>query len=177
VNFYNTLFVHNNDATMRMGAIEISFIGPAAPAGADLIVVEEDTCGLLNAPADIRDPNEHPIRLYTALHNFIPFEPGSVRMHANVLEAVVVDIEAQPPCRPEWIKLALQKIFAHIEQHRLHSIELPLLGTRYGKLDIETSIRLIREALLQYPQTPLHKIQLRMDSADIAAAQRILERS
>jgi hypothetical protein len=167
--------LHNNDATaMQMGTLEICFIDPATPATADLIVVEEDTCGLLNAPAEIRHPNEHPVRLYTALHGFVPMQPGSIHIQGQRLSAIVIDVDAQPPCNPEWVKSALQKIFMHAGQRQAGCIELPLLGNRHGKLSIEISLQLIREAVLHYPQAALHKIQLRMHEADFTVAHRIL---
>jgi hypothetical protein len=159
---------------MQMGTLEICFIDPATPGSADLVILEEDTCGLLNAPVEIRHPNEHPVRLYTALHGFVPMQPGSIHIQGRWVSAIVVDVDAEPPCNPEWVRSALQKIFMHAGQQQVRCIELPLLGSIHGKLSMEISLQLIREAVLHYPQPVLHKIQLRIHEGDFAVAHRIL---
>jgi hypothetical protein len=116
----------------------------------------------------------HPLRLYTELYVFSPFELGSLRIQGNKILAIVVDVDQDPPCRCEWVSRALGQIFEHAAKIRAPALSLPLLGNRYGGLQVDTSLQLIMDALLAHETTLPPLIWLRMQRDDIPRATQLL---
>lgn len=113
-------------------------------------VYEEDTFLVLSAPAEIREPLEHPVRIFNALWEARPHPPGSVLVQQGRplrLLAVVYDLSAEPICREEWLDAALGNLLSRVEERRLRSLALPLLGTGPGRLPVARSCALLRGAL------------------------------
>ena len=108
------------------------------PFTVQAMAYEEDTFLVMSAdPRHAAEP-AHPLRLMAELADLTPEKTGSVVVqgrHPVRLLAVVHDVDMNPTWREEWIEGALREIFALAEKHRFVSLGLPLLGTRYGKLD------------------------------------------
>jgi hypothetical protein len=147
----------------------------AAPHGAVLSVHEEDNYGLLSSPPQVSLPIiVHPLRLYTELYDFSPYELGSLRIRGNKILAIVVDVAQDPPCRCEWVQEALARIFEYAARIRCDALELPLLGHRYGGLQIETCLDLIIETLCGHKTGLPARLNLRMRRQYMALAGRRL---
>lgn len=143
--------------------------------GPGISVHEEDNYGLLSSPPQVSLPIiVHPVRLYTELYDFSPFKLGSLRIQGNKIQAIVVDVEQDPPSRPEWVREALGLVFEHAARVRAHALSLPLLGHRHGGLQWNVSLRLTSEALLEYRTRLPPRISLRMDRQYMERAYRRL---
>lgn len=143
--------------------------------GPGLSVHEEDNYGLLSSPPQVSLPMiVHPLRLYTELYDFSPFKLGSLRILGNKILAIVVDVDQEPPCRCEWVGEALGRIFEHAAKVRTPALGLPLLGHGYGGLQVNTSLQLIVQALLEYQHGLPPLINLRMRPEHMAQAGRRL---
>jgi len=148
---------------LRLGSLEVV----AAPEGespfpVEARVCEEDTFLVLSAPAEIREPLEHPVRIFTALWQARPYPPGTVlvqRGRPTRLLAVVYDLEAEPICREEWVAAALAELLTRAREKRLRSLALPLLGTR-GRLPAARFGALLKDALARGAPAGLARLWL-----------------
>ena len=116
---------------------------------AEAEIVEEDTWQLMAADITARETDEHPIRLMTSLIDQKPLTPGEVIIRRNEWRAVIFDLDAEPPCTPEWIRKALQHISHLLVSNAISSISLSLPGIRYSCLGWQTSINLVLAELVQ----------------------------
>jgi hypothetical protein len=116
----------------------------------------------------------HPLRLYTELYEFSPFELGSLRIQGNKILAIVVDVDQDPPCRCEWITRALRRIFVHAAKIDAPALSLPLLGNRHGGIQVTTSLQLIVDALLAHEARLPPLIRLHMGRDDMPRAAQLL---
>jgi hypothetical protein len=147
----------------------------ATPHSTALSVHEEDNYGLLSSPPQVSLPIiVHPLRLYTELYDFSPYELGSLRIRGNKIRAIVVDVAQDPPCRCEWVQEALAQIFKYAARVGCDALELPLLGHRYGGLQIDICLNLIIEALLRHKTGLPARLNLRMRRQYMAMAGRRL---
>jgi hypothetical protein len=157
------------------GSAHIRLAENGQPYGSGLSVHEEDNFGLLVSPPQVSLPIiVHPLRLYTELYDFSPFEMGSLRIQGNKILAVVVDIAQDPPCKPVWVRTALMHIFKYAAEVRSPALSLPLLGYCYGGLRIDTCLGLIRQALLDHKAILPPLITLQMDRQYMERAGRML---
>lgn len=157
------------------GNFQIRLTENGQPYSSGISVHEEDNYGLLVSPPQVSLPMiVHPVRLYTELYDFSPFELGSLRICGNKILAVVVDVAQDPPCRPEWVSTALTHIFKYVERTGPPMLSLPLLGHRHGGLQADTSLQLIRDALLAHKAVLPTQIGLRMERQYMAHAHQLL---
>jgi len=120
------------------------------PFPVDGVVVEDDTWLVLGADPEFHEPTEHPIRIWTALHEAEPLEPGAVSVAEGRpvrLHAVVHDLSCDPTWREEWVGAALAEVFRLADLHGLHSLALPILGGVHGRLSGARFLRLLDRAL------------------------------
>ena len=152
----------------RVGRVLVS----AERAGAvpvhswDALVLEEDTWLTMSAPAELSLPTEPLLRVMTELISWKPREPGEVIEkpgQPTCLLAVVYDLGEVPPSRAEWVAAALDRILDPASGRPLRRIAMPLLGTRYGGVEPETSLRLLRGACERAEHTLVSELRLQLD--------------
>ena len=124
---------------------------------------EEDTFLIMSAKPTVCGIPEHPIRLMTDLINTKPERVGSVRVQGTKplrFLAIVHDVNQDPTWKRGWIKSALEEIWREVEQRKLTSIGIPLLGTLHGKLQMPIFVDLFADTLMQARHSFLKRIWL-----------------
>jgi len=144
------------------------------PFATEAVVLEEDTYLVLSAEAVVRQTDEHPIRLMTALFDQQPLEPGCVVVRGNRLLAVVHDLDRDPTCCEQWVSQALQACLEQADQLGVRSLALPLLGSVHGRLPYTLSLKLIIEALSAASFHALRRIWLIVPEAQQVAIEEFL---
>jgi len=127
----------------------------------DAVVEEQDTNLLLGKTPVIMDTIESFPALLKKMEQQVHEIPGNVIVKRSVpkrLIAIVYDVENTPICTKTWIEEALQNILAQCDKYEIKTLAMPLLGTSYGKLNEETSIRLLQDLLFKNRQQHLKKI-------------------
>jgi hypothetical protein len=112
--------------------------------------LEDDTYHVLSASPEFREPTEHPIRLWTAVHEQEPVEPGTVIVKAGKpvkLLAVVHDLSEVPTWREAWVVAALEAILRETERRAITHVGLEPLGAVHGKLRPDRFVSLLHGAL------------------------------
>ena len=120
------------------------------PEGVDAIAVEDDTYFVLGADPGFKEPTEHPVRIWTEVHEAEPAEPGSVRIQEGRpvrMHAVIHDLSADPTWREEWVEAALAAILKEVERRSLRNIALQRLGAVHGRLPVERFHDLLEASL------------------------------
>jgi hypothetical protein len=120
------------------------------PFEVDALALEDDTYHVLSASPDYREPKEHPIRLWTEVHEQEPAEPGSVIVKAGTpprLLAVVHDLSQEPTWREAWVVATLEGVLREAERQAITHLGLEPLGGVHGRLRPERFAALLREAL------------------------------
>jgi len=122
----------------------------AAPQNVEALVLEDDTYFVLGADPEFKEPTEHPIRIWTAVHETEPAPPGSVRVREGTplrLHAVIHDLCEDPTWREEWVASALAGILLEVERRALRSLALPALGAVHGRLPLARFVDLLQVAM------------------------------
>jgi hypothetical protein len=120
------------------------------PFDVGALALEDDTYHVLSASPEYREPTEHPIRLWTAVHEQEPAEPGSVIVKAGAppkLLAVVHDLSRDPTWREAWVAASLEAVLREAEHRAVTNLGLEPLGGVHGKLRPGRFASLLREAL------------------------------
>lgn len=145
---------------------------------ADAQVIEEDTWQVLSADADLREVDEHPIRLMTALIDQEALSIGDLVMRGKRWYVVIYDFDQEPICRREWVETALIRLLGHACERRLSSMAMPLLGCAHDCMEWKESLELLIGLLQQTPLGSLRHIWLEIpESHLIEVQQRLLEAS
>jgi hypothetical protein len=129
----------------------------------EAIVAEEDTFLVLSADPTPRETHEPPERLLAQVREIEPVAPGSVVVREGSppkFLAVVHDLNEEPSWKEEWVQDALNEVFRKIDELRLESIALPMLGTVHGSLEPRRFAKLLRKTLLHTSLTHLATIWL-----------------
>jgi hypothetical protein len=96
------------------------------PFPVDALAVEDDTYFVLGADPEVREPNEHPIRLWKQIHEAEPAAPGSVSVKEGEdggptrFLAVVHDLSQEPSWREEWVAQALGEVLRETGQRKVY---------------------------------------------------------
>lgn len=135
------------------------------PFPVEAVAYEEDTFLVLSAPARLRPPAEHPVRIFTALWEAEPRRPGTVlvergRGRGLRLLAVVHDLNAEPSWREEWVEEALAGVFAESARRGLRALGLQLLGCRHGRLPPQRFAALLGRVLRRRQESALAQLWL-----------------
>jgi hypothetical protein len=88
---------------------------------------------------------------------------GSVRVQGTKplrFLAIVHDVNQDPTWKRDWIKSALEEIWREVEQRKLRSVGIPLLGTLHGKLQMPNFVDLFANTLMQACHNSLKRIWL-----------------
>ncbi len=117
------------------------------PFPVDVMVFEEDTNLILTVDPVIEHEEEHIIRTMTDIMTAKKHKPGSVVVNGNNWYAVVIDLDRELICRESWCKEAVDQIFELTVRNDICSIAVPLLGTKYGKLQFEKPLQYIIERI------------------------------
>ncbi len=112
-------------------------------------VVEEDTYRLLG-DYPVRGVREGYERLVREMVAQEPVPVGSVlvskRRPLRIL-AVVHDLDQEPSCRADWVRLALDGVFREVERRAITALALPFLGSRHRALAPEQFLGLLWQSL------------------------------
>ncbi len=121
-----------------------------APFQLDAEVFEEDTHLVLSAKTEVREPEEHPLKIWTAVHEAQPRVPGTIHVTAGSplrFLAIVHDLQQSPTWNEDWVSSALDQVFIEAERRKLRGLALPPLGTLHGTLRPQRFTGLLRQAL------------------------------
>jgi hypothetical protein len=132
-----------------------------APFETDAVALEDDTFAVLGADLEFNEPDEHPIRIWTQVHEMEETEPGTVVVQeGNPLRllAVVHDLARDPTCEEEWISTALTEILSVVRERRLRALGIEPLGCVYGKFSAARFVELLRETLEQTRPASLERV-------------------
>ena len=145
------LILGSHHSEIWIGPVRI-FVAPEEmpPFIADAVAAEEDTYLVLSADPEVPKTDEPPERIMAEAFATQPEAPGSVIAqgeHPLQFLAIVHDLNQDPSWKEEWVGNALEGIFREVENRKLQSLALPLLGTVRGSLDKSRFIALLREAL------------------------------
>ncbi len=133
------------------------------PFEIDALVVEDDTYLVLGADPEVREPAEHPLRVWQAVHDFEPLAPGTLTVRPGRpprLLAIVHDLAADPTWREDWVASALGEVLRYAERTGVRSLAVPPLGAVHGRLPVERFAALLRDALAVGPAQSLERIWL-----------------
>ena len=133
------------------------------PFAVDAVALEDDTYAVLGADAEFREPSEHPIRIWTRVHEMEEQEPGSVVVQTGTplrLLAVVHDLSRDPTWTEEWISAALTTVLNEARERGFRALGLEPLGCVYGKCPAPRFAALLREALEAVRPTSLDRLWL-----------------
>ncbi len=153
---------------LRVGGVVIR-LAPSEhpPSEVDALVVEDDTYSVLSADPGFTEPTEHPIRVWTELHEAQPASPGAVIVKPGRplrLLAVVHDLAQDPTCREEWVALALNGCLHEAEARQLRRMAMPILGGVHGRVTASRFAELLRVALERERPGVLQEIWLITDA-------------
>jgi len=121
-----------------------------APFEVDAVALEDDTFAVLGADLEFHEPDEHPIRIWTQVHEMEETEPGTVAVQEGQplrLLATVHDLARDPTWKEEWISAALTEILNVVRERRLRALGLEPLGCVYGRFSAQRFVELLRESL------------------------------
>lgn len=121
------------------------------PFPIDIEIIEEDTWQLMAADTAAAELDEHPIRLMTSLIDQQPVPPGEVIDKGNQWRPVIFNLDEDPPCRPEWVKSALDRVVDLIEERGINSLSMPLPAYQQHCLSSRSAIRLLLDSLKAVP--------------------------
>lgn len=132
---------HVNDIEIAIATIHFP------PFDIQAIVEEQDTSLVLGETDEIRDTGEKPAwYLANLMETKTLLSPGHVIIRGTKpfrLQAIVHDLDQEPICREPWIILALEQIIDNTEKRKISSLQMPLLGTRYGGIEIRQFLDLL----------------------------------
>jgi len=135
-----------------------------APFPCDVVVEEQDTFLMMGESNELPDNDDKTWYLAHKMEQQEALKPGSVivKHYQNPLRlmAIVNDVEQEPVCREEWVWSALMNIFELTAMQKLSSMALPLLGTRYGRLDANRSMDLLQRTLMSKRASALRRLWL-----------------
>jgi hypothetical protein len=138
----------DGDSASRIDIVVAPRSRPPFDVGA--LALEDDTYHVLSASPDYREPTEHPIRIWTEVHEQEPAETGSVVVRSGsppALLAVVHDLSRDPTWRESWVSDALEAVLREGERRGITHLGLEPLGAVHGKLSPGRFASLLRDAL------------------------------
>lgn len=149
----------------HVGDIEIAIATMHFPPfDINAVVEEQDTSLVLGETDEIRDPGEKPAWYLANLAEAQSLlSPGHVIIrdtHPLRLQAIVHDLDQEPICRETWIILALQQIMDITEKRKIQALQMPLLGTRYGGIEIRQFLDLLLVKIANDNLESLNKLWL-----------------
>ena len=148
----------------RLAGLEIvSAPQEEPPFAVEALAVEDDTYLALGADPAYREPNEHPVEVWTAAHAAQPVTPGTVLVRPGRplrLHAVVHDLGRTPTWTEEWIESALREVFDTADTRGVAALGLEPLGCRHGRLGLDRFLGLLDRAIRPAPRRCPQRIWL-----------------
>lgn len=136
-----------------LGGVEV-WVAPGPPFELSARVVEEDGYLVMSAPAELRDPGVHPVRLHTDVLELEAQALGSVVPRAGQpvrLLAVVHDLAAEPTTGPAIVQAAFLESLRWCAIRGLGTIGLVPLGGATRALSAVESARALGRAIAEAP--------------------------
>ena len=125
---------------------------------------EQDTALILDESDEIRDPGEKPPWFYAnKLDQQVLLDPGQVVIRDTLplrLQAIIHDLESEPVCNELWIFQALQQSFEIVEQRKISSLQSPLLGCKFGKIQPSQFFAILLEIVNRQRPAPITHLWL-----------------
>jgi hypothetical protein len=149
----------------HINGIEIA-VAPAQfpPFIVEASVEEQDTSLVLGESNEIRDPGNRPVWYFAnRLQSLAPLTPGEIIVRTSRpvrIQAIVHDLDQEPICNEYWVRQVVQKIFTVTITRHIQSLQTPLLGTRYGDLEVELFIQILLETLTRQKTGDLKRLWL-----------------
>lgn len=145
----------------------------------DAVVEEQDTALILSEPGNITEPdNKPPWFLANKLESQALLKPGSVIKRDGKtirLLAIVHDLDREPSWSSEWIAQALDNIIKFSHKQGISSFQLPVLGAKHGRFNIEEFLQLLVIAIKK-DKGQLKKIWLVVPQEDCSSTLSALKR-
>ncbi len=132
-------------------------------------MLEEDTGLVLSAKLEIKDVDDHPIRVMTALYEFAEPSVGEIVVKGGKplrIYAIVHDFDQEPASRASWISSALRHALALCSGKRIASLGLQMLGTRFGPFSEDWFRELLDTELMVLESNTLSQIWLMTPKLD-----------
>jgi len=133
------------------------------PFEIEALAVEDDTYHVIGADPEFRVPTEHPIEIWTAVHETEPDPVGTVTIREGTpirLLAVVHDLSCDPTCTDESVSTAVGEILRQAGRLRVASLGLPLLGAVHGRLSADRILEVLRPLLVDGAPATLERLWL-----------------
>uniref|UniRef100_UPI004056E6B2 hypothetical protein n=1 Tax=Candidatus Electrothrix sp. TaxID=2170559 RepID=UPI004056E6B2 len=135
------------------------------PQSAEIMVFEEDTNMILTVDSKIHHQDEHPIRIMTDIYEHAKLKPGVLVTKGKSWYALVIDLDADCICQIPWIRTVYREIFKSIEQNRIKTAGIHLLGSTYGKIPRADALQLFIDGVKESSHPHLEKIVLAVDDS------------
>ncbi len=148
----------------------------ALPDVAQIMVFEEDTKMVLTVDKEMTYREEHPLRLMTEIYNSQKHVPGSLVVKGNSWYALVIDLDAEVVCQPQWIEQVYAEIFRNIRTKKIIHAGMHLLGNKYGRIPIEHAVGMLLDGLKNSELSCLKKIFLVIKKSEIKNTQEYIAR-
>ncbi len=120
----------------------------------DAVVEEQDTALVLDIEPVIRQPKEDYSIIVDEMIEQQPLVPGDVIVRKGRpvrFLAIVHDLDRDPTCDAGAIAVAIENLLKLLNEHRIQSVALPLLGTVHGRFHDEMFMTLLYNALRNEP--------------------------
>jgi hypothetical protein len=141
----------NSDCTLTLNGLTIVAVPrDYPPFTCQAVVQEQDTLLILGEQTEIADPGKPAWYLANTLERSPIHDRGSVVVQGLAplrLMAVVHDVEREPSCDTGTVQQAYHAVLKVVDDKNITSLALPLLGTVHGKLTVQESMQLLRDAL------------------------------
>lgn len=169
-----------NLSSVRINDIDI-VVAPKAvpPFNIDAVVEEQDTALILSQPEIITDSGNKPAWfLANKLESQPLLKPGSVIKRDGKtirLLAIVHDLDMEPSWSSEWVAQSLDNIIKLSNTQGISSIQLPVLGAKHGRFNVQEFIQLLVIAIKKN-EGQLKKIWLIVPQQDCSRTLSFLKR-
>ena len=148
---------------MPVSTIEIRDCNQELPDNIDAIVEEQDTCLLLGKAPVIKTPVESFPALVKKMEQQNPRMPGEVLVIHSIpkkMIAIIYDLDQKQICRKEWIETAIKNILQQCRVYQIRTLAMPLPGITHGRIDEDTSLRILDNLLAEDQPDCLKNIYL-----------------
>ena len=132
------------------------------PFSVGAVIEEQDTALILDESDEIRDPGQKPPWFYAnKLDQQSLLEPGQIITRDTQplrLQAIIHDLESDPICNELWIFQALQQAIEVAENRKIYSLQVPLLGCKFGKIKPAQFFAILLEIIRRQRPAPVNRL-------------------
>ena len=148
----------------------------SCPAGLDGYVLEEDTHRILTVDSVMTWAEEHPVRLMTELRTSGTCPVGSLVVRGKRWYAVVIDLDQEPLCQPQWITVAYTNSARRIRDNKVRRLATHLLGHIHGNHPLETCCHYLMVSLAQQEWQLLRELWIVVPNLSHHTVQAVMQR-